>query len=62
MLAVSTPKGDGNAAFLIDYGLESDLYWVVLQDSGEIWTWRNKDVNTPSAKAEGFSRLRGLRW
>lgn len=26
MIAVETPKGDGLAAFLIDYGLESDLY------------------------------------
>ena len=44
MVGMVTPKGRGNAAFLIDYGLESDLYWVVFQDSGQIWTWGNKDV------------------
>lgn len=44
MIGMITPKGCGHAAFLIDYGLESDLYWVVLQNSGEIWTWQNKDV------------------
>lgn len=44
MVGMVTPKGRGNAAFLIDYGLESDLYWVVFQDSGEVWTWSTKDV------------------
>ena len=44
MIAVYTPKGKGNAAFLIDYGLESDLYFVILQDSGEIWTYSVKEV------------------
>lgn len=43
-IAVETIKGKGYANFLIDYGLESDLYWIVFQDSGEIWTWSNKDI------------------
>lgn len=43
-IGVETVKGPGFANFLIDYGLESDLYWVVFQESGEIWTWSNKEV------------------
>jgi hypothetical protein len=44
-IPLSTPKGHGLAHFLIDYGPESDLYWTVFQtDSGEIWTWNNKEV------------------
>jgi hypothetical protein len=44
-LPLTTPKGPGLAHFLIDYGPESDLYWVCFQtDNGEIWTWNNKEV------------------
>lgn len=43
-LPVVTPKGRGFAHVLIDYGVEHDLVWVVFQDSGECWSWRNQDV------------------
>ncbi|GAA0907786.1 hypothetical protein GCM10009552_16180 [Rothia nasimurium] len=44
-LPMNTPKGEGFAHFLIDYGPESDLYWTVLiTESGEIWTFANKEV------------------
>ncbi len=44
-LPLKTPKGLGLAHFLIDYGCELDLFWVViLDDSGEIWTYSNKEV------------------
>lgn len=44
-LPMSTPKGEGFAHFLLDYGPESDLYWTVfITDSGEIWTFANKLV------------------
>ena len=44
-LPMRSPKGDCWAHFLIDYGPESDLYWVCVQDeTGEWWTWRNRDV------------------
>jgi len=43
-LPVVTPKGRGFAHVLIDYGVEADLVWVVFQDSGECWSWRNQDV------------------
>lgn len=44
-LPLKTPKGDGVAHFLIDYGPESDLYWTVfITATGEIWTFSNRDV------------------
>jgi hypothetical protein len=40
-----TPKGSGLAHLLIDYGPEFDLHWTVfLDNSGECWTFRNRDV------------------
>ena len=45
VLEVDTPKGRGHAEFLIDYGPEADLLWVVvIRDTGEIWTLRNADL------------------
>ncbi len=44
-LPLNTPKGEGFAHFLIDYGPESDLYWTVfITDTGEIWTFANRQV------------------
>ena len=43
-LPVVTPRGKGLAHVLIDYGMESDLMWVVAQDDGQVWTWRNQDI------------------
>jgi hypothetical protein len=44
-LPVSCPKGQGLCHFLIDYSMESHLYWViVLDESGEIWTYANPYV------------------
>ena len=44
-LPLNTPKGEGFAHFVIDYGPESDLYWTVLiTETGEIWTYANKYV------------------
>ncbi len=40
-----SPKGKCWAHFLINDGPEHDLYWTVFQDdSGECWTWNNKDI------------------
>lgn len=40
-----TPKGKGQAMFVVDYSEEHDLKWVVAQDeTGEIYAWPNKDV------------------
>jgi hypothetical protein len=45
VIEVDTPKGRGHAEFLLDYGPEADLLWVVvMRDTGEIWTLRNADL------------------
>jgi hypothetical protein len=44
-LPLSTPKGDGLAHFLIDYGPEHHLIWVVFSDAnGECWSVPNPEV------------------
>lgn len=44
-LPMLTPKGEGFAHVLIDYGPESDLYWTVfITDTGEVWTFSNREV------------------
>jgi len=43
-LPLVTPRGKGIAVLVQDHGPEHDLEWTVLQDSGEVWTWRNPDV------------------
>lgn len=48
-IPLSTPKGKGMAWIMIDYGAEHDLLWVVaLNDTGEIWTFSNKEVKATS--------------
>lgn len=40
-----TPKGSGLAWFIIDYGIEHHLMWVVaIDETGEIWTFKNPDI------------------
>lgn len=42
-IPLDTPKGPGQAHFIIDYGKEDDLYWTVfLDENGECWTLNNK--------------------
>ena len=44
-LPLKTPKGDGLAHFVIDYGPESDLLWVVFMDAdGACWTVPNPEI------------------
>ena len=43
-IPLTTPKGKGYAIVLLDYSQDHDLCWVVAQDNGEIWTWRNPEV------------------
>lgn len=44
-IPLSTPKGDGLAWIVIDYGAEHNLMWVVAIDAtGEIWTFANPEV------------------
>lgn len=44
-LPVWTDKGTGQAHFLIDYGIEHHLMWVIVMDAdGAIWTIENPKV------------------
>ena len=44
-IPLMTPKGRAMAHFLIDYGMENDLMWVVFQDdTSECWTWENAQI------------------
>lgn len=43
-IPVFTPKGNGYAHVLIDYGPEYNLMWVVFQRTGECWTWQNSEI------------------
>lgn len=44
-IPMSTPKGNGLAWALIDYGAEHHLMWVVaIDETGEIWTFPNPEV------------------
>jgi hypothetical protein len=44
-LPMTTPKGDGLAHFVIDYGPEANLMWVVFMDAdGACWTVPNPEI------------------
>jgi hypothetical protein len=43
-IPVMTPNGKAMAQILIDYGCEHDLIWIVFQEDGECWSWRNQDI------------------
>ncbi len=44
-IPLATPRGNGLAWLVLDYGAEMDLRWVVADDAtGQVWTWNNRDV------------------
>ena len=47
-LPMRTPKGEGMAVLVIDYGPDFDLFWTVMvskgEHAGEIWTYPNPQV------------------
>lgn len=44
-IPLSTPKGDGIAWLVSDYGAEYNLLWTVaIDETGEIWTFENTEV------------------
>lgn len=60
-IPVFTPKGKAIAHFLIDYGMESDLQWVCLQDQGgECWTWKNPDIRAQLNITQGRTYISPL--
>lgn len=60
-LPILTPKGPGLAHFLLDYGVEHHLQWVVFQDeTGECWTWQNPDVRAQPNITMGRTEVTGV--
>ena len=47
-IPLKTPKGEGLAVLVIDYGPDHDLWWTVIlskgEHAGEIWTYPNPKV------------------
>lgn len=47
-IPLNTPKGEGLAVLVIDYGPDFDLWWTVVISKGEfagqIWTYSNAEV------------------
>ena len=43
-IPLNTPKGEGFAYFVQDLGLDHDLIWTVFLQSGEIWSFMNREV------------------
>ena len=47
-IPLCTPKGEGLAVLVIDYGPDHDLWWTVVisrgEHAGEIWTYANPEV------------------
>lgn len=44
-IPLDTPKGSGRAHFLIDYGEEFHLIWVVfLDETGQCWAFENPEI------------------
>ena len=69
-LPLITPRGKGMAVLVNDRGTENHLEWTVLQDDGEVWTWRNTDVRAqenitgrpPAPGMAGWPRTTPGRW
>lgn len=53
---VTTPKGDGMIWLVMDYGHETDtIYTVIINKTGELWQFTNKDIRTKSNITYGRS-------
>lgn len=57
-IPVFTSHGNGLACFLIDYGYEHDLIWVVFLDmNGECWSFKNRDIRIQRNITHGRAHL-----
>lgn len=44
-IPLNTPRGEGLAHLVTDYGPEHDLMWTVfINETGECWTYSNREV------------------
>lgn len=56
-LELDTPKGKGLAWIVTDYSFEHDLQWTVaINDTGEIWSFRNQEVRATKNITMGRTR------
>ncbi len=53
---VMTPKGEGLAQLVIDYGIEHELHWTVfISDTLECWTFSNIEIRClPNITAQRY--------
>lgn len=52
-IPMSCPKGKGLAHFVIDYGPEHDLLWVIFLKNGDCWTYKNSLIQADSNETYG---------
>jgi|SRR5579862_5573764 len=56
-------KGKGLAHFLIDYGIEHNLFWVVFMDeTGECWTFENPVIRIQKNTTLGRTLKMAEKW
>lgn len=62
-IPLNTPKGDGLAWMVLDYGEEHHLIWVVaIDDTGEIWSFPNPQVRaTKNITMERLTKERDMK-
>lgn len=60
-IPVSTPRGDGLAIFLRDYGIEHDDYWTVVLSNGEFWTFNNREIRADKNYTIGRTSISPIR-
>lgn len=57
-IPLDTPRGRGRAFFLLDYGEEHHLLWIVfLDETGECWTFANPDVRLSPNQTMGVRSM-----
>jgi len=62
-LPLWTPKGAGLAVLVRDYGVDHDDLWtVILNETGEVWTFRNSEVRGVENATLGRRRSRLARF
>jgi hypothetical protein len=56
-LWLDTPMGRGLVLLCIDRGANADLEWtVVIEATGEIWSWKNYDVKVCQNRTMGIRK------
>ena|ERR1700722_6523305 len=63
-IPLNTPKGEGLAVLVSDYGPDFDLWWTVIVTKGEfagqVWTYPNPEVRGVANVTLGRRPINGL--